>query len=109
MDGVDVILFVLYLYEHGEDYPMPNKRAVCISYLDSVHFLRPRKMRTFIYNEILISYPDYAREEGFVTAHIWACPPLKGDDYIFYCKLEDQKTSKDARLRQWYVEMLKEY
>ena len=108
MDGVDVILFVLYLYEHGEDYPMPNIRTVCISYLDSVHFLRPRKMRTFIYHEILISYLDYAREKGFATAHIWACPPLKGDNYIFYCKPEDRKTPKDARLRQWYVEMLKE-
>jgi E1A/CREB-binding protein len=106
IDGVDVVLFALYLYEHGEDNPGPNKRCVYISYLDSVHFMIPRRMRTFVYHEILISYLDYARRRGFATAHIWACPPLKGDDYIFYAKPEDQKTPRDSRLRQWYIDML---
>ena len=108
MDGVDVVLFALYVYEHGQDSPSPNQRAVYISYLDSVHFMRPRNLRTFVYHELLISYLDYVRNKGFATAHIWACPPLKGDDYIFYAKPEDQKTPRDARLRQWYIDMLSE-
>jgi E1A/CREB-binding protein len=108
MDGLDVVLFALYVYEHGEDSPPPNKRAVYVSYLDSVHFMRPRNLRTFVYHELLICYLDYARNKGFATAHIWACPPLKGDDYIFYAKPEDQKTPRDARLRQWYIDMLAE-
>ena len=108
IDGVDVLLFALYVYEHNENNPKPNSRTVYISYLDSVHFMRPRKMRTLVYHEILICYLDYAREKGFATAHIWACPPLKGDDYIFYAKPEDQKTPRDIRLRQWYVDMLTE-
>lgn len=106
LDGVDVVLFALYVYEHGEDSPPPNQRVVYISYLDSVHFMRPRKIRTFVYHEILIAYLDYARRRGFSSAHIWACPPLKGDDYIFYAKPEDQKTPRDSRLRQWYIDML---
>lgn len=108
LDGVDVILFGLYVYEHNEDNPEPNKRTVYVSYLDSVHYMRPRKMRTFIYHEILISYLDYVRKRGFSSAHIWACPPLKGDDYILYAKPEDQKVPKDDRLRQWYIDMLVE-
>jgi len=108
LDGVDVILFALYLFEHGEDNAAPNTRTIYISYLDSVHYMRPRNLRTFVYHEILIAYLDYARQRGFASAHIWACPPLKGDDYIFYAKPEDQKTPKDNRLRQWYIDMLKE-
>jgi len=108
LDGVDVILFGLYVYEHDETNPSPNKRCVYVSYLDSVHYMRPRRMRTFIYHEILISYLDYVRSRGCSTAHIWACPPLKGDDYILYAKPDDQKTPKDERLRQWYIDMLVE-
>lgn len=108
LDGVDVMLFGLYVYEHDETNPFPNTRTVYVSYLDSVHYMRPRQMRTFIYHEILISYLDYVRRRGFSTAHIWACPPLKGDDYILYAKPEDQKTPKDDRLRQWYIDMLTE-
>merc|ERR1712226_1448876 len=106
LDGVDVVLFALYVYEHDEKNPPPNQRVVYVSYLDSVHFMRPRRLRTFVYHEILIAYLDYARRKGYSTAHIWACPPLKGDDYIFYAKPEDQKTPRDSRLRQWYIDML---
>jgi len=108
LDGVDVILFGLYIYEHDHKNPPPNNRAVYISYLDSVHYMRPRQMRTLIYHEILSAYLDDVRHRGFSTAHIWACPPLKGDDYILYAKPEDQKTPKDDRLRQWYIDMLVE-
>jgi len=108
LDGVDVILFGLYVFEHDEKNPAPNTRTVYVSYLDSVHYMRPRRMRTLIYHEILISYLDYVRAKGFRTAHIWACPPLKGDDYILYAKPEDQKTPRDDRLRQWYLDMLVE-
>ncbi|GMH70233.1 hypothetical protein TrST_g12427 [Triparma strigata] len=106
IDGVDVMLFGLYVYEHDKSNPKPNHRAIYVSYLDSVHYMQPRKIRTFIYHEILIAYLDYVRHRGFATAHIWACPPLKGDDYILYAKPEDQRTPKDAQLRQWYIDML---
>jgi hypothetical protein len=107
IDGQDVILFGMYVYEYGHKCPQPNQRRVYVSYLDSVHYLRPKQYRTLVYHEILVSYLDYVRARGFHTAHIWACPPQKGDDYILYVHPPDQKTPKPQILRVWYDEMLK--
>lgn len=39
-------------------------------------------------------------------AHIWACPPSEGDDYIFHCHPTEQKIPKHKRLVEWYRKML---
>ena len=39
-------------------------------------------------------------------AHIWACPPSEGDDYIFHCHPAEQKIPKPKRLVEWYRKML---
>ena len=39
-------------------------RRVYISYLDSVHYFRPKAFRTETYHQILIGYLDYVRELG---------------------------------------------
>lgn len=108
LDGIDTLLFGLYVHEYDENNPAPNARTVYFSYIDSAHYMRPREMRTYIYHETLIAYLDYVRHRGFSTAHIWACPPLKDDDYILHCKPKDQKTPTDRRLRKWYYDMLLE-
>lgn len=81
-------------------------RRVYISYLDSVHFFRPRQIRTAVYHEILIGYLEYAKQLGYTMAHIWACPPSEGDDYIFHCHPPEQKIPKPKRLQDWYKKML---
>eukprot|EP00116_Pleurobrachia_bachei_P008873 sb/3469135/ len=59
-----------------------------------------------VYHEILLAYLNHVRNRGYVKAHIWACPPHEGDDYIFHCHPETQKTPKPKRLQDWYKTIL---
>ncbi len=106
IDGVDVCFFGMHVQEYGSECPAPNTRRVYIAYLDSVHFFKPRHFRTSVYHEILLGYLEYMKRLGYTLAHIWACPPSEGDDYIFHCHPPDQKIPKPKRLQDWYKRML---
>ncbi|KAL3209839.1 hypothetical protein MRX96_037649 [Rhipicephalus microplus] len=106
IDGVDTCFFGMHVQEYGSECHPPNTRRVYIAYLDSVHFFRPKRFRTAVYHEILLGYLDYVKQLGFAMAHIWACPPSEGDDYIFHCHPPEQKIPKPKRLQDWYKMML---
>lgn len=105
--GVDVLLFGMYVYEYGDDCPGPNRRRVYISYLDSVRYLEPASYRTITYQSIITEYLRFVKMRGFHTAHIWSCPPTKGDEYIFHCHPNHQLTPSDDLLCAWYTGILK--
>ena len=121
-DGTDICLFCMYVQEYGDgdvkgslssstssSHPH-NRRMVYISYLDSVEYFRPRtadsSARTAVYHEIIVSYLAWVRRRGFVRAHLWACPPQRGNNFIFWCHPQHQRTPSKERLIQWYRSMV---
>ncbi len=53
--------------------------------------------------------PSYLRvvgQYGFATAHIYTCPPRRGQNYIFPFKPDHQREISLTRLRHWYADLL---
>lgn len=106
IEGLDVCIFSLYVQEFDHDCPEPNKSRINIAYLDSVEYFRPREMRTIVFHEILVSYLKWCQVRGFQHGYIWACPPQRGDSFIFWCHPSHQRTPSRERLVSWYSTML---
>ena len=112
IDGLDVCIFCMYVQEYdGDDeyegsvadkVKSSHDKRVYIAYLDSVEHFRPRKCRTEVYHEILVSYLATARARGYETAHIWACPPSRGNSFVFWNHPSSQRTPNRERLINWY-------
>uniref|UniRef100_A0A7S1UQR6 histone acetyltransferase n=1 Tax=Grammatophora oceanica TaxID=210454 RepID=A0A7S1UQR6_9STRA len=110
IDGFDVCIFCMYVQEYdGEDdeFDEGSKQAiqrkrVYIAYLDSVEHFRPRVCRTKVYHEMMVSYLATARARGFENAYIWACPPSRGNSFVFWNHPSSQRTPSKERLVAWY-------
>jgi hypothetical protein len=107
IDAVDVCLFSLYVQEFDKSCPEPNRGRVYVSYLDSVEYFRPLEARTLVYHEIMVAYLKWAQMRGFSYGHIWACPPQRGDNFIFWNHPSMQRTPSRDRLTAWYTAMLR--
>jgi len=99
IDGVDVCLFCMFVQEFDS---LTHGKRVYIAYLDSADHFRPRHVRTHCYQEMLISYLAYAKTKGFTHAHIWSCPPIRGNSFVFWCHPAQQRTPTKDMLIKWY-------
>lgn len=115
IDGIDVCIFCMYVHEYdGNDQfddedgvqDTNQKKRVYIAYLDSVEHFRPRSLRTSVYHEILVAYLATARKRGFEVAHIWSCPPSRGNCFVFWNHPASQRTPNPERLESWYHQAL---
>jgi hypothetical protein len=116
IDGLDVCVFCMYVQEYdGNDVydrheigtiKARHGKRVYIAYIDSVEYFRPRQCRTQVYHEILVSYLATARERGYKMAQIWACPPSRGNSFVFWNHPASQRTPTRERLISWYHDAL---
>lgn len=96
-DGVDVLVFVMYMADILE------KKAVHLSYLDSVPFFEPKAKRTETFYAIILGYLGLRRRQGYMRCYVHACPPNEAHDtYIFYVRPPDQKVLTQTELLGWY-------
>ncbi|KAL3925654.1 MAG: hypothetical protein SGILL_000257 [Bacillariaceae sp.] len=102
IDGMDVCVFCMYVQEYDGEGEDPDSKRVYVAYIDSVEHFRPRELRTNVFHEILIAYLATARERGFHKAHIWACPPSRGNCFVFWNHPVSQRTPTSERLLAWY-------
>lgn len=113
IDGLDVCIYCMFVqeYEGNDDYDNDvdrdlirsrHDKRVYIAYIDSVEHFRPRECRTQVYHEIMVSYLATARVRGFETAQIWACPPCRGNSFVFWNHPASQRTPTRERLVEWY-------
>ena len=113
IDGLDVCIFMMYVQEYDckddfdGDVEGEQKKRVYIAYLDSVEHFRPRVCRTEVFREILVAYLATARARGYESAHIWACPPSRGNSFVFWNHPASQRTPTKERLISWYHGALK--
>ena len=114
-DGLDVCIFCMYVQEYDgvddefeceSDKAGSSQKRVYVAYIDSVEYFRPRTCRTEVYHEVLSAYLATARKRGYETAHIWACPPLRGNSFVFWNHPAAQRTPNMERLTAWYHEAL---
>lgn len=103
IDGMDVCIFSMFVQEYDECVDDPSqKKRVYIAYIDSVEHFRPRSLRTHIYKEILTAYLATAKARGFEYAHIWSCPPTRGNSFVFWMHPPSQRTPSKDHLLSWY-------
>jgi E1A/CREB-binding protein len=54
-----------------------------------------------VYHEVIVAYLAWVRARGFERAHLWACPPQRGNNFIFWCHPTHQRTPNKERLLLW--------
>ncbi|PIC19253.1 hypothetical protein B9Z55_024868 [Caenorhabditis nigoni] len=105
-DGThDVQFFDMIVHEYvcGE-----KKGSVHLHYLDTNDHFRPYAKKGIAYRQIIAAYWVYAESVGFVDCHIHACPPQKGDSWLFWGHPKSQHYSTETQLSNFYAKTIDE-
>lgn len=104
-EGFDICFFTIFAQLYDLGAPKSNRRAVYLSYIDSVKVYLGDN-RTELYQLIVLGLIAYLKSMGFERVFIWSCPPNEGVDYVFPYKPKEQKVPDKKVLNEWYVNMI---
>ena len=105
LDEVDLIKFAFCFQEHWDDSIYENRRTVYIDCIDSVKVPGlPSEVAKHgpTFYELILGIVEWARSCGFLQYHLWACPNLEDQDYLFYRKPKEQKKPDEEMLVKHY-------
>ncbi|EGT40520.1 hypothetical protein CAEBREN_16363 [Caenorhabditis brenneri] len=103
MQGRELLLFSFSVQEYLDGF---KEGWTNVEYVDSVKYVLNPKLRTTIYQTILLGYFKFAASIGFQHAHIFAMAPQEGDSFFFRGRPESQKVSNQEHLINWYHNFL---
>ncbi|KAH7730064.1 TAZ zinc finger family protein [Aphelenchoides avenae] len=107
-DGQQICFFALHAHEYGSDCPTPNRGHVYLAFLDSVKFFHPMHLRTEIYYQILLSYMEWVRDQGFARLCLFPYSPTKGESYLFPSRAAGHQIMTQKLLLRWYITLFEE-
>ncbi|KAG5175561.1 hypothetical protein JKP88DRAFT_148095, partial [Tribonema minus] len=107
IDGVDVCVLIVYVYEYGADAPACNRKSVYVAYVDSVEYVYPDAVRSQLYQEVIGAYLEHARRLGFETAYLWSAPARQVGSYVWWQRPARMKAATSEHLRSFYNRIFK--
>jgi len=105
LEGIDTLVFLMFVDEYENKCPLPNRGKVYISFLDSLPFFQPAKSRSGLFQNLVAEYLRNAGERGFQTAHVWACPPSPVG-VAFFRRPDNQGLPPKTKIREWFWKLL---
>ncbi|EGT56091.1 hypothetical protein CAEBREN_00814, partial [Caenorhabditis brenneri] len=103
IQGREVLFFSFSVQEYLNEF---KRKWTNVEYVDSIKYISNPKLRTSIYQTILLGYFAFAASIGFTNAHIFAMAPQEGDSFFFRGRPESQKVSNQQHLLYWYHNFL---
>ncbi|CAL2051775.1 unnamed protein product [Caenorhabditis brenneri] len=103
IQGREVLFFSFSVQEYLDGF---KRGWTNVEFVDSIKYILNQKLRTTIYQTILLGYFEFAASIGFRHAHIFAMAPQEGDPFFFRGRPESQKVSDQQNLLNWYHNFL---
>jgi hypothetical protein len=101
--GDTIIVFGMYVEEHGDDAPLNRRNTVYIQFLESTGI--KTKQNPSVASRVIILYCNYVELQGYKRVHLWVDPPPQNNSWIFKDSWKNRPSNSNFDLREWYTKL----